>query len=95
MILPSDAKERKAIPIYTGFIRYFPDAIAAVARHSFVSNEQHNPGMHLHWNRDLSKDETDALMRHILEEDWVAVAWRAMAQLQKEIENERSQRNQG
>ena len=34
--LPTDASERKQIPIYTGFIRYFPDAIAAVAKVSLV-----------------------------------------------------------
>ena len=30
--LPKDAKERKAIPVYTGFINYFPRAIAEVAK---------------------------------------------------------------
>ena len=86
MTLPTDSKERKTYPIYTGFFDYFPDAIAAVAHHSYINNEKHNPGERLHWNRDKSKDETDALLRHVMEEDWVAVAWRAMAKLQKECE---------
>lgn len=84
--MPTDAKERKATPIYSGFVTYFPDAMIAVARHSFVSNEQHNPGEPLHWDRSKSTDELDALMRHIVEGDWVSVAWRAMANLQKEEE---------
>ena len=39
--LPTDAEERKAIPVYTGFMAYFPDAIAAVARLSLVGGLQH------------------------------------------------------
>jgi len=30
--LPQGAAERKAIPIYTGFVKYFPLAIAEVAK---------------------------------------------------------------
>jgi len=90
MTLPSDDKERKGIPVYAGFVRYFPDAIVAVAKHSADSNEQHNPGEPLHWNREKSKDELESLMRHIVDEDWVAVAWRAMANLQKHIEASRA-----
>ena len=85
--LPTGSTERKAIPVYSGFIRYFPDAMAAVAAHSYNSNAQHNgEGSPLHWDRSKSTDELDALMRHILEEDWVAAAWRIMAHLQKELE---------
>jgi hypothetical protein len=42
--LPIDAKKRKAIPVVTGVLDYFPDAIAAVADLSRVGNDQHNPG---------------------------------------------------
>ena len=41
------------------------------------------------WDRSKSHDELDALMRHLLEEDWIAVAWRALANLQKQIEKEK------
>lgn len=93
--LPTDAATRKGIPIATGFIDYFPDAIAAVAELSKVANEQHNPGQPLHWDRSKSTDEADALMRHFLERGGVdtdgirhsaKVAWRALALLQKELE---------
>ena len=67
-MLPSDAKKRKDIPIYSGFIRYFPDAIAAAAQLSFIGNKQHNPGQPLHWAKDKSTDELDAQMRHMLDQ---------------------------
>ena len=96
-LLPADAQERKMVPIATGFLDYFPDAIAAVAHLSQIGNDQHNPGTALHWDRSKSGDESDALMRHFLyrgtdDTDGVRhstkVAWRALALLQKEIEEE-------
>lgn len=94
--LPEDAAARKALPIATGFVDYFPDAIAAVAELSRIGNDQHNPGKPLHWDRSKSGDESDALMRHFLQRGTIdtdgvrhsaKVAWRAMAMLQKEIED--------
>jgi len=88
-ILPSDSKERKAIPVYTGFIKYFPRAIAAVAKVSLSGGIQHGQTVDtLHWNRALSGDELDAMMRHVLDKDWEQVAWRAMANLEKQLEKE-------
>ena len=85
--LPTDAKERKAIPVYTGFINYFPKAIAAVAKISLVGGVQHGQTAEtLHWDRSKSGDELDAMMRHILDGDWEQVAWRAMANLEKKLE---------
>ena len=92
MPLPTDAQERKAIPIYTGFIKYFPDAIAEVARVSLKGGIQHGQTPEtLHWDRTKSKDELDAMMRHIIDEDSAQVAWRAMANLQKQIEQGQNQ----
>lgn len=94
-LLPVTAAERKAIPIHSGCIRYFPDALAAVADLSRVGNEQHNPGTPLHWDRSKSTDELDALTRHLFDAGTrdvdgirhsAKVAWRALANLQKEIE---------
>jgi hypothetical protein len=93
-----DAAERKQHPVATGVIDYFPLALMAVAHLSWVGNEQHNPGTALHWDRSKSGDEADALMRHFLQRGTLdtdgvrhsaKVAWRALALLQKEIENER------
>ena len=86
-IMPEDAQARKELPLFSGCIKYFPDAILAVAKQSWVGNEQHNPGEPLHWAKDKSRDELDALMRHMIEGDWTAVAWRALANLQRQIED--------
>ena len=91
------ALKRKQTPIFSGVLQYFPDAIKAVASCSFVGNEQHNPGTYLHWDRSKSGDEKDALTRHLMDAGTMdtdgirhstKVAWRALAALQKEIENE-------
>ena len=91
----SKAQERKETPIYNGFLMYFPKACAEVARCSFIANEQHNPGTKMHWDRSKSGDELDALTRHLMEAGAVdddgilhstKVAWRAMANLEKELE---------
>jgi Domain of unknown function (DUF5664) len=93
--LPTDPTERKKIPIYSGVLKYFPDAIAAVAAVSFAGNEQHNPGEPLHWARHKSTDQEDTLARHLMEAGSVdtdghrhsaKAAWRALAILQLEIE---------
>jgi hypothetical protein len=95
--IPTDAIARKDHPIITGVLDYFPDALMAVAYCSKVGNDQHNPGKPMHWDRSKSKDEADALGRHLiqrgtLDTDGVRhsakVAWRALAMLQKEIEAE-------
>ena len=86
MKLPADSRERKKIPLYSGLVKYFPDALVAVAKVSYEGNEQHHPGTPVHWDRSKSTDELDALMRHIIEEDWAKVAWRALAHLQKTLE---------
>jgi len=104
----TEAQKRKDTPIYSGVLNYFPDAIAAVARVSKVGNDQHNPGTALHWDRSKSKDEYDACARHLLDRasgeeldtdgqrHMAKVAWRALAALQKEleqkVENSKSQK---
>ena len=95
--LPTEAQARKNLPIYSGVMKYFPDALAAVAECSKKGNDQHNPGQPLHWDRSKSQDELDALTRHLMEAGTIdtdgirhsaKVAWRALANLQKEIERE-------
>ena len=84
-ILPTDAQERKAIPVYTCFMRYFPRAIVAVTKISQKGREQHCTDG---WDRSKSADDKDALMRHVLEGDWARVAWRAIAVLEKHLEEQ-------
>ncbi len=98
VVLPTDAKERKKIPIYSGVLKYFPDAIAEVAKVSYAGNEQHNPGEPLHWAREKSTDQEDTVVRHLMEAGKIdsdgqrhtaKAAWRILAMLQLEIEAER------
>lgn len=91
--------ERKLIPIATGVIDYFPDALVEVARVSQIGNEKHNPGEPLHWSRGKGGNNSDELMRHFIERDKMdsdttlhaaKVAWRALAYLQLAIEARRA-----
>lgn len=85
-LFPEDSAERKTYPVYSGVLAYFPSALAAIARHSYLGNEKHNPGQPLHHDRAKSGDEADALVRHLMEADYVGMAWRALALLQKHCE---------
>jgi hypothetical protein len=96
--LPTSAKERKELPIATGVLDYFPDALAEVARVSRIGNDQHNgPGTPLRWDKAKSSDESDALIRHFLQRDQkdsdgtyhaAKVVWRGLAYLQRLLEAE-------
>ena len=85
-LLPNDSAERKTIPLYSVLFGYFPDAMVALAKHSYESNKRHNPGEELHWSRGKSDDHADAAMRHLVEGDYVGLLWRAAALLQLELE---------
>lgn len=97
--LPTGNDERKDIPIATGCLDYFPDALAAIAALSKIGNDKHNPGEPLHWSRGKSNDHPDCLIRHFLERGTIdaasgenkvrhstQMAWRALAILQLELE---------
>ena len=95
--LPTDSKARKAIPMASGLLDYFPAALAEIAKVSFAGNEQHNPGEPLHWSRGKSNDHADTILRHLTERGSkdsdgqrhsAKMAWRALALLQLELEAE-------
>lgn len=78
-----------------GVLDYFPRALMAVANVSFVGNEQHNPGQPMHWAKEKSTDHADCILRHLAERGTIdddglrhsaKVAWRALAQLEIELE---------
>lgn len=94
-MLPSDANTRKTIPVWSGVLAYFPDAIIDLARCSAIGGDRHHPGAPVHWERGKSADHEDSLLRHLMERGTVdddgvrhsaKVAWRALAMLQLEIE---------
>jgi hypothetical protein len=99
-MVTKEAQARKDTPIYSGVLKYFPRALAEVARLSRVGNDQHNPGKPLHWDRAKSGDELDALTRHLVDAGTIdtdgtrhsaKVAWRALANLEKELEGENNE----
>ena len=97
-VVTDKAQERKKIPVYSGFVKYFPNAMKDVAVCSRIANEQHHAGETLHWDMDKSTDELDAMMRHLIDhisepidDDGIRhitkVAWRAMAMLERILTN--------
>lgn len=93
---PTESQRRKETPVFTGMLRYFPRACRAVARLSFKGDRKHNPdkapGEPPTWTRNKSADHGDCIVRHQITFDEidpengeyhaVAVAWRALAQLE-------------
>ena len=88
---------RKDIPVFSGVLKYFPDALKEVAKASLAGQKQHNPDKPLAWDRSKSGNEYDCLSRHLVDatvEDYdtdgvlhlAKVAWRALAGLQKHLE---------
>ena len=101
--LPAEAKARKDLPIFSGFVMYFPDIFPEVAKVSKLGNDKHNPGQPLHWAREKSNDHMDCAIRHMLDhatgqtidpEDGThhlaKAIWRLCAELQLTIEKERN-----
>ena len=95
--LPTDAAERKAVPLAEGLLWYFPNALAAVAGVSKVGNDQHNPGQPMHHARGKSTDHADCALRHLIDAGTIdtdgqrhtaKAAWRILALLQEEIERD-------
>jgi len=92
------AADRKATPVFSGVLKYFPNALKEVAKCSKSGNDQHHPDKPLHWDMDKSKDEYDALTRHLIDhtinpidDDGVLhltkVCWRALAGLERYLTN--------
>jgi len=80
--LPVDSNERKEYPLFRGVLRYFPAALAGIARISKLGNDKHNPGEEMHHARGKSADQGDCIMRHLTDvEDLLA----AMDRGDKEI----------
>ncbi len=93
---PDKAAERKATPVFSGVLKYFPNALKEVAKCSQAGNDQHHPDKPLHWDMDKSKDEYDALTRHLIDHTinpvdddgtlhLAKVAWRALAGLERHL----------
>lgn len=103
MTLPTDAAARKKIAMWTFLTEYFPDSFEAVVAVAVAGNEQHNPGLKLHWSRGKSTDQMDTTFRHMWDHKFsgakdidgcyhlAKAIWRLSAELQLHIEGERAQ----
>lgn len=100
MSLPTDDKARKALPMFTYMMEYFPDAFLAEVGVAVAGNEQHNPGQPLHWAREKSTDQLNTAFRHMWDHKRGTVKdvdgqyhlakaiWRLKAELQLQIEKD-------
>ena len=92
----SEAQKRKETPVFSGVLKYFPNALKEVSKCSKAGNDQHHPDKPLHWDMSKSKDEYDALTRHLIDHTidpvdtdgilhLTKVAWRALAGLERHL----------
>jgi hypothetical protein len=73
LTLPTDSAERKNYPMLSGCLKYFPAALAGVAKISKLGNDKHNPGEPMHHARGKSTDHGDCIIRHLTDtEDLLA-----------------------
>tara|TARA_R110000823_G_scaffold108797_1_gene228149 strand:- start:269 stop:568 length:300 start_codon:yes stop_codon:yes gene_type:complete len=91
--------DRKGMPVFSGVLAYFPDALKEVSKCSLAGNNQHHADKPLHWDKNKSFDNEDALVRHLIDhsvnpidDDGILhlakVAWRALASLQIYLDKE-------
>lgn len=94
----SEAQKRKDTPVFSGVLKYFPNALKEVSKCSKAGNDQHHPDKPLHWDMSKSKDEYDALTRHLIDHTidpmdtdgilhLTKVAWRSLAGLERYLTN--------
>ena len=92
----SEAQKRKDTPVFSGVLKYFPNALKEISKCSKAGNDQHHPDKPLHWDMSKSKDEYDALTRHLIDHTidpvdtdgilhLTKVAWRALAGLERHL----------
>ena len=89
-IFPESDAERAKYPVGDFVTRFFPRAIALLAKHSWENQQKHSPHTkRLTWNKDASIGDGNQLMRHFIEGELEAVAWRALELIERrEMESE-------
>ena len=88
-MLPTNDEERKRVKL-TAIFRLFPNACVALAKHIKAGADKYCGG-ELRWDRTKSPEELESLLRHVFEQvqnptcvaTAQAIAWRAMANLEK------------
>lgn len=91
--LPIDSAERKNYPLFSGLLRYFPAALAGVAKTSKLGNDKHNPGEEMHHARSKSLDHGDCILRHLVDVEDLRAALNSVtsAVTQQDVLNEVNQ----
>jgi hypothetical protein len=88
------AEQRKQVNLLRALL-YFHDALAEIGQLILAGEKQHKTQG---WDRSKSGDELEALLRHVIDAGYVdtddqlhstKIAWRALANLQKELETQR------
>lgn len=95
-VIPDDDSVRGDYPLWSGLFAYFPAALCEVSRWSKVGGSKwQEEGSDLRWNREVSTNHPDKILRHLLDYDQedsngvveaVPLAWRALALAQQELE---------
>lgn len=100
-MLPTTDAERKALPIFTFLVEYFPDVIVELTKLCVQGNIQHNPELKptdIKWAREKSTDQMNTAFRHMMDRGRgihfdsdgvrhiIKSVWRNMAQAQLDIE---------
>jgi len=67
VFMSTDSATRKLMPVASGVLKYFPDALLCLSWISRAGNDKHNPGQPLHWAKEKSTDEPDCEVRHMLD----------------------------
>lgn len=86
LTLPTDSTERKNFPLWRGLWRYFPAALAGVAKHSKAGNDKHNPGEEMHHARGKSMDHEDCILRHLMDLGDMLALWDAGSAVRPGVE---------
>lgn len=83
------------VPLMTALIDVFPNALAALAKHTLYGSQKHNPGGTKHWAYHVSTHHVDACVGHLANRGiidpesgvshTVAAFWRAAAALETEL----------
>jgi hypothetical protein len=76
LTLPTDSAERKAYPMMSGCLNYFPAALAGISKVSKQGNDKHNPGQPLHHARGKSTDHGDCIVRHLTDTEDLLAAFK-------------------
>lgn len=84
-VFPGDDSERHKYPV-AQYLMLFREAFAALARHTWENQQKHVPGATtLTWDHTKSVGTGDQTLRHYMDDELEAHAWRAIEMLQRKL----------